>query len=311
VKITVPLSNTDELVPLIKEGADEFYFGLNLFADKINETNSLNLRPVEFANFNNIADAKKSVAISQSYNCPIYICFNKEFYLTYQYNIILRILKELVKVNLSGVIVTDIILIKLIRKMFSGLKIIASTRTNIFNSYSIKFYSKLGVDRFTLPRHLYFMDIINIVKNKKYEFEIFCRNEDCPYISGFCTYTHTIWDDLNTTRSFCRETERSNKKFNMGCDSVNYLVKNRLVLKDCGICSLACLADSNTGKRIYLKITGRMFNLDKKIRDVRFLKQALHIIYNRKNKINTQAEIKRLYKDIYLKDCSENCSYKF
>lgn len=308
MKITASLSNIKELLPLIREGADEFYFGINLSEDKMDEINSLNLRPVSFANFNNIIDAKKGIIISQSHNRPIYLCFNKEFYLTYQYNLILRILKELIKVNLSGVIVTDLILIKQIRKIFPGLKIIASTRTNIFNSYSIKFYHRLGVERFTLPRHLYLQDIISIVKTKKYEFEIFGKNEDCPNINGFCTYTHTIWDNFNASRTFCREI--FNKQFDIGYKDVNHLVENRLVLRDCCICSLAYFGNSDIYKRIYLKITERMFSLDKKIRDVKFLKRALRIIYERKNK-NIRKEIKRLYRNIYLRDCNENCSYKF
>jgi len=163
MKIFVPISNSKEIKPLAQAGADEFYFGISL-AKSINDVNSLNARPIGTMNLQ-LAEAKQAVREIKSYNKKAFLCLNNRFYSKEQYQLIRKILRNLD--GLDGVIAADIPMIEFVKKFFPNLEIIVSTIAHILNSRAVDFFHSLGADRFTLPRNLYFQNIIEILKNQR------------------------------------------------------------------------------------------------------------------------------------------------
>ena len=279
MKILAPVSNFKEIIPLIKEGADEFYFGINL-SPEINDITALNARPFKGMNLQTISGAQKVIQVVKDYKKKIYICFNNKIYSDQQYSLIIEILSNLK--GLNGVIVVDIPLIQILKRNFSKLEIIVSTISHVFNSEAIDFYRQLGVERFTLSRNLYFPDILNLInKYKDYKFEIFIKNEDCFNINGLCNYTHNIWDTKKL--SFCRLKERKckfvsyNKKDQRPGNNLK-LYWRRFPNRNCGVCFLYQLNKVIAPQRISLKFAGREYSLEQKLKDTRFIRKSLSLL---------------------------------
>lgn len=312
----MPLVNISEIIPMIRAGADEFYFGfdLNRITD---DTNCLNFMPSNLCNFRSLEDVNETIGIASCENKKIYVCFNNEFYLKNQYKTILNLLERMRKPD--GIIVTDRGLIAKLRKSFASWDIILSTRANVFNSQAVEYFISLGVKRIALPRHLYLSDIINLIKKyKECEFEVFMKNENCPYINGLCTYTHNIWNEPSGAQIFCRGSrwERENmfyrvKKGNDGKqdnDSIGGSFKARLAVNNCGVCSLFDLVKHGK-ERIILKLTSRLRSFDNKIKDLEFIKAAIRLTDNKIPKKKFIGNVIKLYKEIYQISCSRNCFY--
>jgi putative protease len=310
MKVLVPLSSAEEFKDLIVLGADEFYFGISLVKD-LDERRSINLRPHQFANLKNIKEAQRVIQLIHKYNRRCYLALNVDAIRPSLFSNALEILKEL---DIDGVIITDLILMKKIKERYPHLKLIASTRCNIFNFWSIRFYKKWGIKRFTLPRHLYFKDIIEILKTfKKEEFEIFVKNEDCPYINGMCVYIHNLNFSLNADEgAFCRVIERKGRFIlidkKKGLSSRFRDIYRRYEYcrsYNCGVCWLKKLLPFE--ERVILKITGRMLPLERKKRDLIFVKKAIEIIKRK----GTCKEVIGLQKEIYPESCNQSCYFDF
>ena len=314
MKITAPIVSAREIAPAIKAGADELYFGLDLNRDT-NDANALNLYPTPLASFRSIVSVKQAIEIIHGYGKTAFLCFNNEFYLKEQYGLIAGILRKLK--GLDGVVLTDVPLISMIRRQFPRLKIAVSTRTNIFNSSALEYFAGLGVKRFVLPRDLYGKDLLDIIKNyRRYEFEIFMKNENCPYVNGLCTHTHNIWNEPGKAQLFCRDKrwDRKDALFFPGNSAIKERVglalQERLKTLNCGACSLIYLRGHNRDN-IYLKLTGRMRSDQSSWKDVEFIKTALGLLQGSGSEADFSGEIQKLYKKIYLKDCDGGCWYAF
>lgn len=314
MKITAPIVAIGEIAPMIKAGADELYFGLDLNRDT-DDSNALNLYPTHLASFRSIASVKHAVEIIHNHGKAAFLCLNNEFYLPEQYALIFRILEQLKK--LDGVVVSDTLLIIRIRRRFSRLKITASTRANVFNSSGLEYFASLGVKRFVLPRDLYGQNLITIIKNyKRYEFEIFMKNENCPYVNGLCTNTHNIWNDPDKAQLFCRDRRWGRADIIFGCQDnalkrrIGLSLQERLKTRNCGVCFLPYLSKYDQGN-IYLKLTGRMRSDESSWKDVAFVKRTLGFLTGVKSAAEFRKESRKLYKKIYLRDCDKSCWYAF
>ncbi len=315
MKIIAPLVNVPEIMPMIKAGADEFYFGLDTNKNT-NDVNCLNVMAIDFANIRDLNIARKAIDITHENHKKIYMCVNNELYLERQYRQIFQLLKKLER--LDGIIASDPVLIKSIAASFPRLKITVSTRANILNSYDIKYYAALGAKRFVLPRHLYLKDIIDLVKtNSGYEFEIFIKNEDCPYINGFCSYTHNIWNNPQGTQIFCRKGPGERKNTIRNIKVIKDVVKNSLYLNNfikrasamnCGACSLATLDRIDKGN-IYLKLTSRMRKIDDKLKDLKFIETIKGHLSGPNAKRYFKDKVKKSYEQIYSQSCYQRCYY--
>ncbi len=312
MRILAPLSNVGELKELIPLGVDEFYFGISL-VKHLDETQSLNLRPHDFANLKSISQVKKAAKIIHNNNLRCFLALNTDYFRESLFKKSLELLEE-INFYIDGVIITDLVLIEKVRKLFPKLKIIASTRCNILNSWSVKFYKDLGVDRFTLPRHLYLKDIIGILERfPEEEFEIFIKNEDCPYLNGMCSYIHNLNLTLTSDEgAFCRVIERYgefslvDKNKLKGNFSLEESLKRRYDFcrnYNCGLCWLDKLEKFK--QRVILKITGRMLSLERKKRDLSFVKKSLEILEKKQPK----SKILQLQREIYPEYCDNKCYF--
>ncbi|MFH1691146.1 MAG: U32 family peptidase [Candidatus Omnitrophota bacterium] len=304
IKIFTPLREIEEILPLVKYGADAFFLGFG--ANKnIKDVNSLNLRPFNDANFTSRAKLKDALKIINSLNKESYLCLNNDFYTDPEFEAVFKLLENISRL-LTGVVVSDFLLMKKIKETYGYLKISASTRAKICNSQSVKFYLNAGADKITLPVCLSMNEIKKIVLlNPKVEFKVFVKNEMCNNINALCGVTHNCFENKEIGPVFC--------KYPREFISVKKKLKNRLAsyLKtlcfdnECGVCSMKTLY--NMGISTF-KMAGRNIPLEKKIQDLYFISSARKFIKD--NKKSFENNVSQLHKKIYGHKCQRNCLYE-
>jgi len=235
-----PAGNMDSLKAAIHNGADAVYiggkdFGARKFADNFDQ--------------NEIIDAIKYAHL---YNVKIYITANTIIYENETENFI-NYLKFLYKSGVDAVIMQDIGMISLIRKLIPDLEIHASTQTNNCNDETLKLFKDLGVTRVVMARELSLKQINNLKTD--IEKEIFIHGALCICYSGCC-----LFSSLNGGRSGNRG------KCAGPCRLPYTLIKNDNAIKTNGLYLLSP-KELNTSKKIKeilnsnvqsLKIEGRM-----------------------------------------------------
>ncbi|MBF0386580.1 MAG: U32 family peptidase [Candidatus Omnitrophica bacterium] len=312
MKIIAPLVNADEVLPLAAAGADEFYFGLGLTRN-IDDRSGLNVMAINRANLRSIPEARRAIALAHKGGQKMAVCFNSEVYSPVQIREIIRLLRLIPAVD--SVVACDIMLIRRIRQAVPDLAITVGTRANIMNSAAVDYYKGLGARRFVLPRHLDLRSVQMILAgNKGLSFEIFVKNEDCPYVNGLCTLTHNLWNDAQGSQIFCRGSAW--KRVHSWCggpagegkeQAVNAFMQ-RLV-PGCAACFLPEIAQAGN-RRVALKLTSRLRPLPDRLKDVIFFRQISGLL-----KLNLRSNAFRTrccqaYLTVFGRSCSRNCYYE-
>jgi collagenase-like PrtC family protease len=146
MKILAPLARIDEVEPLILSGADEFYCGL------MNKKGALNDRPntAQF-NFANAAELGSAVKVAHKFGKRVFLAINAQ---TVDFKEAFDQVKAALSAGIEGLILSNPLLIKRIKRMHPKLELNASCLCAVFNSESVNFFKKLGIKRFHLPRQL-------------------------------------------------------------------------------------------------------------------------------------------------------------
>ena len=181
VELLSPVGNMECLYQAVHNGADAVYLGGKLFGARKYAGNFTNEQLVKAINYAHIYGVKVYVTA----NTIIYNDEIEEFvkYLTFLH-----------KNNVDAVIMQDIGMISLIRKVLPNLEIHASTQCHNHNNYGIKCFKDLGVTRVVLDREMSLNEINNI--DVDIEKEVFIHGALCVSYSGCC-----LFSSLNGGRS--------------------------------------------------------------------------------------------------------------
>ena len=174
VELLVPAGDLKKLKYAVFYGADAVYIG--------GENFSLRARANNFSS----RDMKEAVNFCHENNRKLYVAVNA-FIRNNEIENLEKYLKFLDLIKVDGVIVSDIGVIFLIKKLNLDLKIHLSTQANTTNFLSARFWEELGIKRIVLARELFVDEISEIVKqNKNIDFEIFIHGAMCISYSGRC-----------------------------------------------------------------------------------------------------------------------------
>lgn len=181
VELLSPVGNMESLYQAVHNGADAVYLGGKSFGARKYANNFTNEELVEAINYAHIYGVKVYVTA----NTIIYNDEVEEFvnYLTFLH-----------KNNVDAVIMQDIGMISLIRKVLPNLEVHASTQCHNHNTYGIKCFKDLGVTRVVLDREMSLSEINNL--NIDIEKEVFIHGALCISHSGCC-----LFSSLNGGRS--------------------------------------------------------------------------------------------------------------
>ena len=175
-ELVCPAGNWSSLKSAVLNGADSVYFGVKGF----------NMRHLA-RNFD-MLEIKKVMAYLREHRKKGYLALNV-IVMNDQIESVHKILKEAKSCRVDGIILWDMAVFSLAKKM--RLPIHLSTQASVSNRESIRYYAKLGVRRIVLARECKLADIRQIIRYIKktrlpLKIEAFIHGAMCVSISGRC-----------------------------------------------------------------------------------------------------------------------------
>lgn len=179
VELLAPAGSWEAFVAAVENGADAIYMGGKLF----------NAR--QFAgNFDN-EQLKKALDYAHLRDVKIYLTMNTLVNDEEMEEAVNQV-GEAYKAGIDGVIVQDLGLAALIRKVFPDLDLHASTQMTLYNVQGVKALEELGFKRAVLARELSLQEIGEIARSTPLEIEVFIHGALCISYSGQCLMSSFI-----------------------------------------------------------------------------------------------------------------------
>lgn len=195
-ELLAPVGNIEVLKAAVFAGADAVYLGGKEFNARLNAENFSREELTDVIEY-----------------CHL---FNKKVYVTINILIkdkeikdVLEYIQYLYSINVDAIIIQDMGLFFLIKKIFSSLPIHSSTQMFIHSIYGVQLLENLGFERTVLARELTGKEIKNIVNKSKSEIKIFNHGAMCICYSGQCLMSSMI-GGRSGNRGCCAQPCRKN-----------------------------------------------------------------------------------------------------
>ena len=320
MKIVAGLGSIDDYIALAKAGADEVFCGYVPYEwnKKYGTLFPLNRREVLYYNVNigSLEDMKILKKMEEKYKVKVNITFNYLYYLEEQYEIIAKLISELIDIGFTDFIIADIALILYLEEKNIKCNIHLSGEGAEINSLSIDFFNQFSnINRYIFHRKNSILDMKSCILNnkRKMEYEAFILNEKCHYTGAFCSSFHCdelahlckVSYKLGKINEEVKDFNEVDKKIKLyySEDIEEYKDYDLLGSTGCGLCSLKKLKEAGV---TYLKVVGRGNSIDFMERDVKELRTALDILEKISNENYVEEMKNKLFKN---KKCSRNCYY--
>ncbi|MBR1377138.1 MAG: U32 family peptidase [Bacilli bacterium] len=178
-EILSPAGSMDAFYAAIEAGCDAVYIGGKHFGARAFSKNFSNEEIEYVVNYAHLYDVKVYVTVNTLvYDDEIDEC--------------LSYLKFLHKTGVDAVIMQDLGMIDLTRKVLPNLEIHISTQAHIHNLDGVKILEKLGIKRTVLARETSIEEIEYIKENSNIDLEIFVAGALCISYSGNCLMSSLI-----------------------------------------------------------------------------------------------------------------------
>lgn len=178
-ELLAPVGSMESLIAAVQAGCDAVYLSGKKYGARVFATNFSDDELVSAVNY------------ARPYGVKIYVTVNTIIYESEVSDFLLYI-DYLHKIGVDAVIMQDIGMIDLVRKVYPNLEIHASTQINIHNIEGVKFIEKLGIKRVVLARETSVDTIRNIKMNSDIELEVFVHGALCISYSGQCLMSSLI-----------------------------------------------------------------------------------------------------------------------
>lgn len=212
-----PVGNMECLMAAIAAGCDAVYLGGYTFGARNYAGNFSNEELVEAIN------------LCHLYGVKVYVTVNTLIYEN-EVDMFLNYIDFLYKNNVDALIMQDLGMIDLVRKVYPDLDIHASTQMNIHNIEGVQLAKNLGLKRVVIARETSLDEIKKIKKEVNMEIETFVHGALCVSYSGQCLISSLI-GGRSGNRGTCAQICR--KKFTILDENKNELKKAYLLsMKD-------------------------------------------------------------------------------
>ena len=174
LELLAPAGNFSKLKMAVYYGADAVYIGGKSFSLRAFSDNFTDEEIVEAVKFAHGKNVKIYVTVN-------IFAKNSDFEKAAEYFSFLE------RAKVDAVLITDVGLISLCKKVAPELKIHLSTQANTLNKYAVKFWGELGLERVVLARELSLSEIKEISEfNPETQLEAFVHGAMCISYSGRC-----------------------------------------------------------------------------------------------------------------------------
>ncbi len=179
IELLAPAGNLEKLKFAYMYGADACYIGGRDFSLRANAKNFSTEEMEEAVNF------------AHNLNKKVYVTVNIAFHNENE-DKLLEYLKELERIKVDALIISDVLVIDLINKNKLNLKMHISTQASTLNIETVKFWKSLGIERVVLARELSREEIKEIIDNTGMEVECFIHGAMCSSYSGRCVLSNYL-----------------------------------------------------------------------------------------------------------------------
>ena len=342
MKIVAGLGCIDDYISLVEAGADEVFCGYVPYEwnKKYGSLFPLNRREVLYYNIqiNSFEDMKILSKMVKVYKVPVNITFNYLYYLEEQYEMIAKIIIDLISIGFNDFIVADLALLLYLKEKNINCSMHLSGECAELNRLSIDFFNKFNISRYIFHRKNTIEDMKACINNnqvKNLEYEAFILNEKCHYTGAFCSSLHCdemihlckmpyeiamVSEQENSFEEVNKKIEKYYKEFEDNEDSdeeKEYYVENECdsegeeekgssyILGETG-CGLCALKELKMAGVTHLKVVGRGNSVDNMKRDVENLRKAIDMLEDIED--NNTYEISVRDK-LFEGKCSGQCYY--
>ena len=178
-ELLAPAGDWDSLRAAVANGADAVYFGLSNFNARHRATNFT------------LAELPEVMAYLHRRNVLGYVAFNTLIF-SDELAEAAEFVRGIVAAGADAVIVQDLGLARLIRRLAPGLPIHGSTQMTLTEPRGIEFVRRLGVERVILARELSIDDIRRITARTTMPVEVFVHGALCIAYSGQCLTSEAL-----------------------------------------------------------------------------------------------------------------------
>ena len=179
VELLAPAGSYETFLAAIDAGADAVYFGGKHF--------NMRVHNIQAFNFSN-EEIKKAADYAHSRGKKIYVTLNN-LISPEEIEPMKDYLYALEEIQPDALIIQDLAVIHLVRKLGLKLNIHASVMMNINNLQSIELLKNLGVSRIVVGRELTLSEVSLLKEKSKMEIEYFVHGDMCISVSGQCTHS--------------------------------------------------------------------------------------------------------------------------
>ncbi|MDR5659598.1 DUF3656 domain-containing protein [Serpentinicella sp. ANB-PHB4] len=179
IELLSPAGSFEALIAAVQNGADAIYLGGKEFSARAYASNF---------DRNQIEEA---VAYAHVRGVKIYVTINT-LVKDREIDALLDYVEFLYNADIDAIIVQDLGVLNIIRKIFPKLEVHASTQMNINNVETVRYLQQQGVKRVVLSRELSLKEIKEIHKATSMPIEVFVHGALCVSYSGQCLLSSFI-----------------------------------------------------------------------------------------------------------------------
>lgn len=189
-ELLAPAGNFEKMKYAFHYGADAIYCGGQNYSLRANAKNFT------------LEELKEAVTYAHNINKKIYVTVNIVFH-DENLDGLKEYLIYLDKINIDGIIASDITVIKLVQELKLKFSVCLSTQASLLNSRAVKFWQSLGVTRVVPAREATREDLKRISKTG-IEIETFIHGAMCTSISGKCILSNYV-TNRDSNRGGCAQ----------------------------------------------------------------------------------------------------------
>ncbi len=202
MELLAPAGSMESVVSAVQSGADAVYIGAKEFSARHSAKNFSDDEIKDVVRYCHL----RGVAVHVAANILIKETECESF---------LNYIGFLNDVGVDAVIIQDIGMASMVRKLYPDLPIHASTQMTVASLSAVKYLEKMGFSRVVLARELSADEIEYIAKNTEIEIEVFVHGAICMCYSGQCLMSSVI-GSRSGNRGMCAQPCRLPYEFSNG-----------------------------------------------------------------------------------------------
>lgn len=194
IELLAPAGDLERLKMAFLYGADACYIGGRDFSLRANAKNF------------SIAEIKEACSFAHKLDKKVYVTVNIVFH-NADLEGLVDYLKDLENAKVDAIIVSDPLVISVLKENNINLEVHLSTQNSTTNSESVKYWMKKGVKRVVLAREVSGDEIKKIIDATGCDIEVFLHGAMCTCYSGRCVLSN-YFTNRDSNRGGCAQVCR-------------------------------------------------------------------------------------------------------